>query len=108
MLYTMDDQYERKHMWIEPKLDMKPSEYFKRQGHTTFSDDLAALRMLDFIGPGALMWGKRLSSRRGNVSILPGGYREDVFRAFGGRQEEDSVRKRGIAVRVRMERRVVD
>ena len=29
VLYTMDDQYERKHMWIEPKLDMKPSEYFK-------------------------------------------------------------------------------
>ena len=57
VLYTMDDQYERKHMWIEPKLDMKPSEYFKRQGHTTFSDDLAALRMLDFIGPETLMWG---------------------------------------------------
>ena len=57
VLYTMDDQYERKHMWIEPKLDMMPSEYFKRQGHTTFSDDLAALRMLDFIGPEALMWG---------------------------------------------------
>ena len=57
VLYTLDDQYQRKHMWIEPKLEMKPSELFKRQGHTTFSDDVVALQMLDFIGPEALLWG---------------------------------------------------
>ena len=53
----MDDQYDRKHMWIEPKLDMRPSDLFKRQGHTTFGDDPVALRMLDYIGTDALMWG---------------------------------------------------
>ncbi len=57
VLYTLDDQYQRKHMWIEPKLEMKPSELFKRQGHTTFGDDPVALQMLDFIGPEALLWG---------------------------------------------------
>ena len=82
VLYTMDDQYERKHMWIEPKLDMKPSEYFKRQGHATFSDDLAALRMIDFIGPEALLWGSDYPSRRRHVPPLPGGDREDLRRAL--------------------------
>ncbi|MFQ5934215.1 MAG: amidohydrolase family protein [Dehalococcoidia bacterium] len=57
VLYTLDDQYERKHMWISPKLEMKPSELFKRQGHTTFGDDLVALKMLDSIGAEALLWG---------------------------------------------------
>ena len=57
VLYAMDDQYKRKHMWIKPKLAMKPSEMFRRQGHTTFSDDPVALRLLDFIGADTLLWG---------------------------------------------------
>ena len=44
-------------MWIEPKLDMKPSEYFKRQGHVTFGDDPVALTNLEYTGEGALLWG---------------------------------------------------
>ena len=57
VLYALDEQYERKHMWIEPKLDMKPSEYFKRQGHVTFGDDPVALTNLEYTGEGALLWG---------------------------------------------------
>jgi predicted TIM-barrel fold metal-dependent hydrolase len=57
VLYALDEQYERKHMWIEPKLDMKPSEYFKRQGHVTFGDDPVALATLDYTGNDALLWG---------------------------------------------------
>ena len=84
-LYTLDDQYERKHMWIEPKLDMKPSDYFRRQGHTTFSDDLAALRMLDFIGPEALLWGSDYPHDEGTFP-----YSQDVIeRTFVGLTEED-------------------
>ena len=56
-LYALDEQYERKHMWIEPKLDMKPSEYFKRNGHVTFGDDPVALATLDIIGDEVLLWG---------------------------------------------------
>ena len=57
VLYALDEQYERKHMWIEPKLDMKPSEYFRRQGHVTFGDDPVALTNLGYTGEGALLWG---------------------------------------------------
>ena len=85
VLYTMDDQYERKHMWIEPKLDMKPSEYFKRQGHTTFSDDLAALRMLDFIGPEALLWGSDYPHDEGTFPHS----QEVIERTFADLSEED-------------------
>ena len=85
VLYTMDDQYERKHMWIEPKLDMKPSEYFKRQGHATFSDDLAALRMIDFIGPEALLWGSDYPHDEGTFPHS----QEVIERTFAGLSEED-------------------
>ena len=54
---VLDEQYDKKHMWIRPKLDLKPSEYFARQGHVTFSDDPMALRLLDFTGADKLMWG---------------------------------------------------
>ena len=57
LLYVLDEQYDKKHMWIRPKLDLKPSEYFARQGHVTFSDDPMALRLLDFTGADKLMWG---------------------------------------------------
>ena len=57
LLYVLDEQYGKKHMWIRPKLDLMPSEYFARQGHVTFSDDPMALRLLDFTGADKLMWG---------------------------------------------------
>ena len=57
LLYVLDEQYEKKHMWIQPKLDLKPSEYFLRQGYVTFSDDPIALRNLPFTGSGVLLWG---------------------------------------------------
>lgn len=57
LLYVLDEQYDKKHMWIRPKLDLKPSEYFKRQGHITFSDDPIALKTLAFSGAEGLMWG---------------------------------------------------
>ena len=57
LLYMLDEQYGKKHMWIQPRLDLQPSEYFLRQGHVTFSDDPVALRCLSFTGAGSLLWG---------------------------------------------------
>lgn len=57
LLYALDEQAEKKHMWVLPKLEMLPSEYFKRQGHVTFSDDPPALRLLDLTGDRCLLWG---------------------------------------------------
>ena len=57
LLHVLDEQVAKKHMWIRPRLALKPSEYFKRQGYVTFSDDPMALRNIEFTGTDCLMWG---------------------------------------------------
>ncbi|MBT5191634.1 MAG: amidohydrolase [Rhodospirillaceae bacterium] len=57
LLHVLDEQVDKKHMWIRPQLEMKPSEFFRRQGAITFSDDPIALRCLDMIGAETLLWG---------------------------------------------------
>lgn len=57
LLHVLDEQADKKHMWIRPHLEMKPSEFFRRQGSITFSDDPIALRCLDLIGAETLLWG---------------------------------------------------
>ena len=57
LLYVLDEQVEKKHMWVRPKLALKPSEYFRRQGFVTFSDDPVALANLAFTGAECLLWG---------------------------------------------------
>jgi hypothetical protein len=56
-LHVLDEQADKKHMWIRPRLEMKPSEFFCRQGAITISDDPIALRCLDLIGAETLFWG---------------------------------------------------
>ena len=56
-LGVLDEIYEKRHMWHHPKLDLKPSEYFKRQGYVTFGDDAIGLRNRDVTGVDCLMWG---------------------------------------------------
>jgi len=57
LLHVLDEQADKKHMWIRPRLEMKPSEFFRRQGGITFTDDPVALRCLDLIGAETLLWG---------------------------------------------------
>ena len=57
LLYALDEQVEKKHMWISPKLAMKPSDYFRRQGHVTFGDDPVALLTIPVLGDDCLEWG---------------------------------------------------
>ncbi|MFQ5934469.1 MAG: amidohydrolase family protein [Dehalococcoidia bacterium] len=57
LLYAMDDVVKRRHMWQQPRLSMLPSEYFKRQGYITFSDDPVGLMTRSLTGVDGLMWG---------------------------------------------------
>ena len=45
MLGAMDEAYLKHHMWVRPKLEMLPSEYFKRQGFASFQEDPAGLNL---------------------------------------------------------------
>ena len=57
VLQTLDQMYEKRHMWIQPKLELKPSEYFRRQGAATFDDDAVGLNNLAVTGADCLLWG---------------------------------------------------
>ena len=57
MLGFMDHWWNDHRHWMEPKLDEKPSTYFKRQFWATFEDDRAGIQTRDIIGVDRLMWG---------------------------------------------------
>ena len=80
LLYVLDEQVEKKHMWIRPRLEMKPSEFFRRQGAVTFSDDPVALRLLDFTGAEGLLWGSDYPHDEGTFPHS----REAIRRSFAG------------------------
>ena len=42
-LEAMDEAYRKHHMWVKPKLDGLPSDYFRRQGFASFQEDRPGL-----------------------------------------------------------------
>ncbi len=85
LLHVMDEQVEKKHMWIRPKLEMKPSEFFRRQGAVTFGDDPVALSLLDFTGADVLLWGSDYPHDEGTFPHS----QAVIERTFGGVPAED-------------------
>jgi predicted TIM-barrel fold metal-dependent hydrolase len=65
-LWAADEAYEKHHMFVFPKLEMLPSEYFKRQGWATFGDDPMGLKTMEFFG-GAdrILWGNDYPHQEG-------------------------------------------
>ena len=57
VLQTLDEMYQKRHMWIQPKLQLAPSEYFRRQGGATFGDDSVGLHNRHVTGVECLLWG---------------------------------------------------
>ncbi len=57
VLQSLDQINEKRHMWINPRLDLKPSEYFRRQGAATFADDEVGLANRHITGTDGLLWG---------------------------------------------------
>ncbi len=56
-LHAMDDAYREHQRWVRPKLELLPSEYFRRQGHVTFQHDPVGLANIRFTGDRCLLWG---------------------------------------------------
>jgi len=56
LLQALDQMQERRHLMMK-QLPMKPSEYFRRQGHVTITDDPVALHNIPFTGSDCLLWG---------------------------------------------------
>ena len=64
---------------------MLPSEFFRRQGHVTFTDDPVALANLKFTGADGLLWGSDYPHDEGSFPHS----REVIERTFVGVSETD-------------------
>ena len=85
VLQTLDQINDKRHMWIQPKLELKPSEYFKRQGAATFCDDEIGLANRHLTGVGSLLWGNDYPHDEGTFPHS----REVIDRVFKGVDETD-------------------
>ena len=47
LLDAMDEAYRKHHMWVRPKLQGLPSDYFRAHGHSTFQEDPSGLALMD-------------------------------------------------------------
>ncbi|HAC34414.1 MAG TPA: hypothetical protein DCF45_07845 [Gammaproteobacteria bacterium] len=56
-LDLMDHWWEDHKGWMQPRLDRKPSEFFKSNFYATFEDDRAGVLTRELIGVDTLMWG---------------------------------------------------
>jgi predicted TIM-barrel fold metal-dependent hydrolase len=45
LLEAMDEAYKKHHMWVRPKLQGLPSEYYRAHGFASFQEDAAGLRL---------------------------------------------------------------
>jgi predicted TIM-barrel fold metal-dependent hydrolase len=57
IMTTMDEIYEKHQMWARPKLELRPSDYVRRQAHVTFQNDPVGVENRRFTGVDALVWG---------------------------------------------------
>jgi predicted TIM-barrel fold metal-dependent hydrolase len=56
-LDAMDEAYREHEMFVKPKLEALPSEYFRRQGAVTFQCDPVGIRNRGSTGDRCLLWG---------------------------------------------------
>ena len=83
-MLAMDEGADKHHMYVRPKLDMKPSDYFRRQGYATFGEDAVGLANISFTGAGCLLWGNDYPHHEGTWPHS----RAAIERQFVGVDEE--------------------
>lgn len=65
-LWAMDESYVKHDFWVSPKLPQKPSEYFRRQGWCSFSDDPMGIETLHWIGADRVLFGNDYPHHEGS------------------------------------------
>lgn len=50
LLEAMDEAYKKHHMWVRPKLQGLPSDYYRAHGFSSFQEDPAGLRLAETYG----------------------------------------------------------
>ena len=85
-LTLLDELNAKRHMWQTPRLELQPSEFFKRQGYATFGDDALGLRNRDVTGVECLLWGTDYPHDEGTFPHS----REVIARTFKGIPEGEA------------------
>ncbi len=83
------DQIDKKHHMYQrdiDKLDLLPSEYFKRQGHVCFMDDAVAVHNRNFTGTHTIMFGTDYPHHEGTFPHT----QKVIERIFEGVPEEET------------------
>lgn len=84
-LQTLDQMQDKRHMWMNTRLELKASDYFRRQGGATFADDAAGLNNREITGVDCLLWGNDYPHDEGT---FPQSH-EAIERTFVGIAEEE-------------------
>ncbi len=78
-LHAMDAMQDRRRLSLD-QLPLKPSEYFRRQGYVTITDDPVALHNVELTGSRCLLWGNDYPHDEGTFPNSPR-YVEEIRRA---------------------------
>ncbi len=89
-MYRMDHAFEKFGVGLEQPLDLKPSEYVRRQLWATFQDDPIGPLIADYFGEDRYMWA---SDYPHTDSTFPHS-REVIERDFAGVSELDQAQNR--------------
>ena len=92
-IQAMDEAYLKHHMFVRPKLELLPSEYFKRQGFATFQEDAAGLDVAESHGlVDNFMWANDYPHHEGSWPHSA----EAIERTMGGLSDASRARVLGL------------
>lgn len=92
-LQAMDEAYLKHHMFVRPKLELLPSEYFRRQGFASFQDDEVGLELArahDLVGN--FLWANDYPHHEGSWPHSA----EAIERTMSGLTDEERARILGL------------
>ena len=93
LLDAMDEAYRKHHMWVRPKLQGLPSDYYRQHGYATFQEDPAGLALAKDWGlAGNFMWANDYPHHEGTWPHSG----EAIERTMGGLDEADRAKILGL------------
>ncbi len=93
LLDAMDEAYRKHHMWVRPKLQGLPSDYYREHGYATFQEDPAGLALAKEWGlTGNFMWANDYPHHEGTWPHSG----EAIERTMGGLDEADRAKILGL------------
>ena len=93
LLDAMDEAFRKHHMWVRPKLQGLPSDYYRAHGYATFQEDPAGLALAKDWGlSGNFMWANDYPHHEGTWPHSG----EAIERTMGGLDEGDRAKILGL------------